>query len=200
MWDGLFCHNLLHQHSLHGYRIMLYYRSESRLDCLIGNCCWIVPSHYLTQCWFIISEIFIKHISNLFNDSAVTTYDNNVPETHVFKMFFFPGVCELTSVHSVGWVIISSGNGLLPFACQAITWIIVELSSTLRNTLKSILDQDVIILIQENTFKISYAKCCPFRRGPNTHVSWILFDRCWWWHGDQTNGSTFPWSLHNRDI
>ena len=176
-------------------------RSGSTLAQVMA-CCLTAPSHYLNQCWLIISEIQDIHIGEL---------SQEMPQPSITKMCLkitclrihsnFPGANELIHWGPVTHICVSklsitgSDNGLSPDRRQAIIWtnVGILLIGPLGTNFSEILIEIQIFLYKKTTLKMSSAKRRPFCLGLNVlilvPVEVMTFGGHWLWGGH----ANFTW-------
>ena len=101
------------------------HRSGSTLAQVMA-CCLMVPSHYLNQCWIIISGVLWHPPRGNFTKVLMKLIHNICWEITLLKLLpHLPGANELIyGGHMASWnlVNIDWGNELLSVRHQAITW------------------------------------------------------------------------------
>ena len=132
------------------------------------------PSHYLNQCWLLISEFLWHSSESNVTDIAQATILCNTFKYCTDKLLpHSPGVNELTHWGRVTHICVSkqtsigSDNGLSPGRRQAIIWtnagiLLIGLFGT-----SEILIESLTFSIKKMRFKVSSAKRRPFCLGLN---------------------------------
>ena len=97
----LFCTNITSvtfTNSLWSNDAIWWHISGSALAQVIA-CCLTAPSHYLIQCWLLISEVLWNSPDSNFTVNVQTTLQHNEFEDYTFRSLpHFPGANELMSV------------------------------------------------------------------------------------------------------
>ena len=145
-------------------------------------CCLMAPSHYLNQCWLIISDVFWHLSEGNSTGNAVTlnlTLSHSLsPSISISRYFSLIWVWDLThwgrATHiCVGKLtIIGSDNGLSPGRRQVIIWIIagILLIGPLGTNFSEILIEIRPFSFKKMHLKMSPGKWRPFCLGLNVLI------------------------------
>ena len=162
-----------------------WHRSGSTLPRVMA-CCLTAPSHYLNQCWLIISKVlwhssegnFVKIPQPPFTEVSLKNYlpiiKLKAPRGQWVNAMELSLSCTNPSIYaSVNQAIIGSENSLSPALHQAIICTNVDsfLNRALRNRFKWKLNQNTTIFLPSRKWimKRSFVKCSHF-----VSVSWCM--------------------------
>ena len=156
------------------------HRSGSTLAKVMA-CYLTAPSHYLNQCWLLISEVLWHSPESNFTASAQTTLLYSEFEDYTFKInATFPRANELTHWGRVTHICVSdltsvvSDNGLSPGRRQAIirTNAGILLIRPLGTNFSEFLVEILIFSFKKMRLKVSSAKRRPSCLGLN-ELRWV---------------------------